>query len=173
MAKHSERTNATRLLDGRGVTYVAHAFSPEIHSAEGVAEALGFPAAQVFKTLVTMPDRAGSRPVLAIIPGDAELDLKALARALNEKSMRMATQREAEGATGLLVGGISALALLHKGFRSVLDSSAQGYERILVSAGQRGLNVELAVKDLVTMISADVHQIAQTRSSGASSRRPQ
>ena len=164
MAKQGERTNAMRMLDSRGVAYVTHAYSPEIHSADGVAQALGYPAEQVFKTLVAMPDRPGSRPVLAIVPGDAELDLKRLARALSEKKMRMATQREAETCTGLQVGGISALALLHKGFKSILDKSARGYERILVSAGQRGLNLELAVKDLVTVISADVQEIAQARS---------
>lgn len=156
-----ERNNAMRLLDSRKIAYTAHAFSSEIHSAEGVAQALGLAPAQVFKTLVVLPEAPRARPVLAIVPGSGELDLKKLAKALGEKRLRMATQREAESLTGLLVGGISALALLHKGFKSVLDASALGLEHILVSAGQRGLNLEIAVSDLIAVISAQVHDIAQ------------
>lgn len=154
------RNNAMRLLDSRKIAYIAHPFSSDIHSADGVAAALGLPAERVFKTLVTLPEAPRSRPVLAIVPGNGELDLKKLAKALGEKKMRMATQREAESLTGLQVGGISALALLHKGYQSVLDSSALRHERILVSAGQRGLNLELAVSDLIAVISAQVHDIA-------------
>jgi Cys-tRNA(Pro)/Cys-tRNA(Cys) deacylase len=156
-----QRNNALRLLDSRKIAYTAHPFSSEIHSAEGVAEALGFPPEQVFKTLVVLPETARPRPTLAIVPGSGELDLKKLAKALGEKKVRMATQREAESLTGLLVGGISALALLNRGFKSVLDASSLGFERILVSAGERGLNLELAVSDLIAIISAQVHDIAQ------------
>ncbi|MBC7316605.1 MAG: aminoacyl-tRNA deacylase [Chloroflexi bacterium] len=154
-----ERTNAMRLLDSRKIPYVAHAFSPEIHSAEGVAQALGFPPSQVFKTLVTLSESPRAKPVLAIIPGDAELDLKKLAKLLGEKKMRMATQREAESLTGLQVGGISALALLTKGFRVVVDASALSWERVLVSAGQRGLNLELAPQDLIALVAAQVGEV--------------
>ncbi len=156
---HPERTNAMRFLDSRKVPYTVHAFSPDIHSAEGVAQALGLPPSQVFKTLVTLSESPRAKPVLAIIPGSAELDLKKLAKLLGEKKMRMATQREAESLTGLQVGGISALALLHKGFRAVVDASALSWERILVSAGQRGLNLELAPRDLIALIAAQVGEI--------------
>lgn len=157
-----ERTNAMRFLESRNIPYVAHAFSPEIHSAEGVAQALGLPPSQVFKTLVTLSEAPRARPVLAILPGSAELDLKKLAKLLGEKKMRMATQREAESLTGLQVGGISALALLHKGFRTVVDASALSWKRILVSAGQRGLNLELDPRDLIALTSAQVGEIASS-----------
>jgi Cys-tRNA(Pro)/Cys-tRNA(Cys) deacylase len=143
-----------RLLDSRKVVYEVHRFSPDIHSAEGVADALGLPAGQVFKTLVALPTTGRGRPLLAIIPAPHELDLKRLAEAAGEKKVRMATQKEAETLTGLLVGGISALALLNKGFRVYLDKSAAGYAGIVVSAGQRGINLQLSPADLVRLTGA-------------------
>lgn len=159
MAKKTEKTNAMRVLDARGIAYQAHHYDPGIHSAEGVAQALGIPAERVFKTLVVMPDKG--RAILAIVPGRHELDLKRLAQAAEEKKLRMATQREAEATTGLLVGGISALALLHKGFRIFLDASAEQHERILVSAGQRGINLEVGVRDFTAVSGASLADIAR------------
>jgi Cys-tRNA(Pro)/Cys-tRNA(Cys) deacylase len=98
--------------------------------------------------------------VLAIIPSDQELDLKRMAAAAGEKRVRMATQREAEAKTGLLVGGISALALLDKGFDVFLDASAHGFEEIYVSAGQRGINLRLRVADLIAVTKAQPAPIA-------------
>lgn len=157
-----QRTNAMRLLESRRVPYTAHHYSAEIHSAEGVAETLGFPAAQVFKTLVALPQRG--KPLLAIVPGDRELDLKALAKAAGDKKVHMASQKEAEALTGLKVGGISALALLDKGFRVYLDASAQAYEQILVSAGERGINLQVPVADLVRLTRARMAPIATSAS---------
>ena len=153
-----QRTNSMRLLESRRVPYTAHYFSPSIHSADGVAEALGVPAAQVFKTLVALPQRG--KPLLAIVPGDRELDLKALAKAAGDKKVHMATQKEAEALTGLKVGGISALALLDKGFRVFLDASAEGFDTILVSAGERGINLQLPVADLVRLTRARLAPLA-------------
>ena len=155
-----QRTNSMRLLESRRVPYTAHYFSPSIHSADGVAEALGVPAAQVFKTLVALPQRG--KPLLAIVPGDRELDLKALAKAAGDKKVHMATQKEAEALTGLQVGGISALALLDKGFRVFLDASAEGFDTILVSAGERGINLQLPVADLVRLTRARLAPLATT-----------
>jgi Cys-tRNA(Pro)/Cys-tRNA(Cys) deacylase len=159
------KTNAMRVLEAKKIPYTAHYFSPEIHSAEGVAQAVGVPAERVFKTLVVLPGEG--RPLLAIVPGSAELDLKKLAQATGEKKLRMATQREAESLTGLLVGGISALALLNKGFRVVVDASASRHERILVSAGQRGINLELAPQDLVAITRARLADIARPSDAAA------
>lgn len=153
-----QRTNSMRLLESRRVPYTAHYYSPSIHSADGVAEALGVPAAQVFKTLVALPQRG--KPLLAIVPGDRELDLKALAKAAGDKKVHMATQKEAEALTGLQVGGISALALLDKGFRVFLDASAEGFDTILVSAGERGINLQLPVADLVRLTRARLAPLA-------------
>lgn len=152
------KTNSMRLLEARKIPYTAHSFSPDIHSADGVAEVLGVSAAEVFKTLVALPQRG--RPLLAIVPGDRELDLKALAKAADDKKVHMATQKEAEALTGLQVGGISALALLDKGFRVIMDASARQFAAIYVSAGERGLNLRVPVEDLVRVTRARVAAIA-------------
>jgi len=131
-----------------------HTYSPDIHSAEGVAEAVGLPPEQVFKTLVVVSTAARPQSYLAIVPGHREVDLKKLALATGEKKLRMATQREAEYLTGLQVGGISALALLNRGFRVYLDASAQEFDSILVSAGRRGINLQLAPDDLMRVTNA-------------------
>ncbi|MBN1402274.1 MAG: aminoacyl-tRNA deacylase [Anaerolineae bacterium] len=166
MPDAEHKTNAMRLLEAQGIPYRAHYFSDEIHSAEGVAETLGFPPGQVFKTLVVMPEGGTPRPLLAIVPADRELDLKALAKAAGEKRIRMAAHREAEQLTGLLVGGISALALLQKPWRVFLDSSANAYAEILVSAGQRGINLQLAVAGLVKLTKARVSEISRPPATG-------
>ena len=163
MARKRAKTNAMRMLEARGIAYVAHYFPPEIHSAQGVADEVGLPAAQVFKTLVVVPGKAsgGGEALLAIVPGDRELDLKKLDRASGEKRLRMASQREAESLTGLRVGGISALALLHEGFEVFLDASVADHSEILVSAGQRGINVQIAADDLVKLTGAHVCPISR------------
>jgi Cys-tRNA(Pro)/Cys-tRNA(Cys) deacylase len=162
MPNTDTKTNAMRVLDTQHIPYVPHAFSGDIHSAEGVAAALGLPPAQVFKTLVVMPaEGSAPRPLLAIVAGDRELDLKQLAKAAGLKKLRMATQREAEGLTGLLVGGISALALLNKPWKVFLDATAGDWDTILVSAGQRGLNLQLAVTDLARITRAPLVDISR------------
>lgn len=107
-----------------------------------------------------MPANAKDRPLLAIIPGSRQLDLKKLAQAAGVKKLRMATHREAESLTGLEVGGISALALLSKGFKSFLDTSANDHAQILVSAGQRGINLQMSPQDLVEIMRARVCDIS-------------
>ncbi len=159
MAKQPVKTNVLRFLDSRRVPYEAHSFCEEIHSAEEAAEAMGVPAEQVYKTLVVLRERG--RPLLVLVPGGHQLDLRRLAKEIGEKKLRMATQREAELLTGLLVGGISALALLNKGFQVYIDSHAARLDRVYVSAGQRGLNVGLAVADLVRLTGARMVEAAE------------
>jgi Cys-tRNA(Pro)/Cys-tRNA(Cys) deacylase len=156
MAKKEQpvKTNAMRTLDARKVTYNAFTYSSEIHSADGAAEALGVPASWVYKTLVVMPESGQGRPLLVMVPGDHELDLKVLGQGVGEKKLRMATQREAESMTGLLVGGISALALLNKNFRIFIARQALDLEQIYVNGGQRGLNLRLAPADLLSVTGA-------------------
>lgn len=149
-----DKNNAMRLLDRRGISYQVYSFSPDIHSAQGVAEETGLPAPMIFKTLVVMP--AEGRPVLVLIPGDRELDLRRLARTLGVKKARMAALSEAERFTGLQVGGISPLALLDRGFAVYLDRSALDLDEVLVSAGERGKNVRLRTADLVAVTGAEV-----------------
>jgi Cys-tRNA(Pro)/Cys-tRNA(Cys) deacylase len=150
----TEKTNAMRMLEARGVPYETYTFPPEIHSAEGVAQVVGFPASQVYKTLVVVRQRG--RPLLVMIAGDRELDLKRLAKAIGEKKLHMATYKEAESLTGLEVGGISALALINLGFDVYLDRAATKLERVLVSAGCRGINLGLRVEDLIRVTNAKV-----------------
>lgn len=154
-----EKNNAMRLLERRGIPYQAYEFSPDVHSAQGVAEVLGIPLAQIFKTLVVMPPEG--RPLLVLVPGDRELDLQRLAQALQLKKLRMATQNEAETLTGLQVGGISPLALLNRGFPIYIDRAALEHAELLVSAGRRGTNLRLRTADLLTVTSAQVVEAAR------------
>ena len=174
------RNNVTRLLDARKVWYEPVEYDARsFHSAEEVATMVGAPPGQVFKTIVvlrsegpgsegaapagrgrekaaTSKDVRGKRPLLVIVPGDREVDLKRLAAGLGEKKLRVAPQREAETLTKLQVGGISALALINRGFDVVLDRSAGAYADagIYVSGGQRGLNVRIKPADIVDLTGA-------------------
>jgi Cys-tRNA(Pro)/Cys-tRNA(Cys) deacylase len=151
------KTNSMRLLDSRKVAYEVYECSSEIHSAVEAAQAIGKPADCVYKTLVVMRDlRARAKPLLVMVPSDRELGLRVLAQSTGDKKLRMATQKEAESLTGLLVGGIGALALLNRGFEIWLDRVAKsaGRERICVNAGQRGVMLELRVDDLVRVTDA-------------------
>lgn len=145
----STKTNAMRVLDAHKIPYIVREYSPSIHSAVEAAQAMGLPVERVYKTLVVMRETARAKPLLVMVPGDRELDLRQLARATGDKKLRMATQKEAESLTGLLVGGIGALALLNKGFDIWIDSAAQAQDEILVNAGQRGINLQVKVDDLV------------------------
>ncbi len=148
------RNNVTRLLDSRKVPYEVFEFSLEKHSAEETAELLGVPPERVYKTLVVLREAKGKKPLLVMIPAGRELNLKTLAASLGEKKLKMATQREAEALTGLQVGGISALALLNRGFEICLERAALGLPYIHISAGQRGVNIRLGVKDLIEITGA-------------------
>ncbi len=148
------KTNAMRALEQRGVPYTAVTFSADIHSGDGVAAAIGEPASRVFKTLVVLRERGG--PLLVVIPSDCELDLKRCAAAVGAKRVRMAAQKEAEALTGLLVGGISALALLGKGFTVYLDQAAERWDELYVSAGQRGINLRLRPGDFIAVTGAQI-----------------
>jgi Cys-tRNA(Pro)/Cys-tRNA(Cys) deacylase len=149
------RTLAMRVLDARKIPYEVHLFPDTIRDAEIIAAEVGIPPEQMFKTLVVVPEHdAAARPLLVMIPANAALDLRALARAVGMKSLRMATHSQAEQLTGLKVGGIGALALLNRPFSVYLDASAEGFEQIYVSGGQRGVDLQLAVRDLVAVTGA-------------------
>ena len=150
----SDKTNTMRMLEANEVPYDTYTFPPEIHSAEGVAQVVGVPVSQVYKTLVVVRKRGN--PLLVMIAGDRELDLKRLARAVGEKKLRMASYKEAESLTGLEVGGISALPLLSRGFEVYIDQAATKLRRVLVSAGCRGINLGMATEDLIRLTKAKV-----------------
>lgn len=148
--------NVTRMLDGKRIAYTVHTYdySEDLHSATAVADAIGFPQAQVFKTLVALDTAPGQKPNLVVIPGSETLDLKILAKAMGAKKVQMATRAEAEKLTGLLAGGISPLALINRGFAIYLDSRARNFPRIYISAGERGAQIGIGVDDLVKLTRA-------------------
>ena len=150
--KKRVRTNAMRLLDANKVAYEVFTFSPDIHSATEVADVVGLAPGAVYKTLVVQRPRG--KPLLVMVAGDEHVDLKSLAASLGEKRLHMATHRDAEALTGLQVGGISALALLNRGFEVCIDLAAQDLEAVTVSAGKRGINLRLSVPDLVRVTGA-------------------
>jgi Cys-tRNA(Pro)/Cys-tRNA(Cys) deacylase len=153
--------NVTRLLDSRKISYTAFETPVEKLGALETAEFLGVPPETVFKTIVVTREKP-KKPVLAIIPGPNSVDLKLLAAFLGEKKVYLPTERAAEQLTGLQAGGISPLALINKGFQVVIDSAAQAYPAIHVSGGQRGLNLSMAVADLIKLTNARVAQISKT-----------
>ncbi|MER5477882.1 Cys-tRNA(Pro) deacylase [Streptomyces sp. NPDC002734] len=158
MAKKSKKqqsggTPATVALTEAGVAFTVHAYEHDpAHPSYGeeAAEAMGVSPERVFKTLVADVD--GSL-VVAVVPVAGSLDLKALASAVGGKRAAMADPTLAERTTGYVRGGISPLGQ-RKRLRTVLDASAEGHVTICVSAGRRGLEVELSPKDLATLTSA-------------------
>jgi Cys-tRNA(Pro)/Cys-tRNA(Cys) deacylase len=154
------RNNVIRFLDQRKIPYTAYELPSEKLSALETAQFLQVPIEIVFKTIVvTRP--GGGKPILAMVPGDAEVDLKALAKVMSEKKLHLPTQREAERITKLQAGGISPLALLHRGFQVVLDEAARERAEIHVSGGQRGLNIRLPVKALIELTQAQIAPISR------------
>jgi Cys-tRNA(Pro)/Cys-tRNA(Cys) deacylase len=146
------KTNAARLLEARGIGHRVRVYDSDgaFHSADEVAGLLGASGRSVLKTLVILRERAGrAKPLLVLVPSDRQVDLKRLGQALGEKRLRMASQREAEALTGLKVGGISALAVRSRAFEVLVDRSAADLEQVHVSAGVRGVDLELALSDLL------------------------
>jgi Cys-tRNA(Pro)/Cys-tRNA(Cys) deacylase len=151
------KTNAARRLEALGIAHRVTIYDPAgaFHGADEAAALLGAPAATVYKTLVVLRDApARGKPLLVLVPSDREVNLRRLATGLGEKRLRMATRREAEALTGLRVGGISALAIRRGTFEVLVDDSAGAQGRIHVSAGTRGVDLELSVADLLTVTGA-------------------
>lgn len=145
--------NVTRLLASRKIAYTAFELPPEKLGALETARLLDVPPATVFKTIVVTREKP-KKPLLLVVPGPNQVDLKALAAFLGEKKVYLPSEREAEALTGLQAGGISPLALLNKGFQVIVDSSAQELAEIHVSGGQRGLNIRLPVEAFVRLTNA-------------------
>ena len=145
---------AVRLLEQRKIAHEVFEFDPAIRSAELVARDTGMPPHLVYKTLVVELDPPKGKPYIVMAPSDTELDLRPLAATLGVKKLRMAAHRDAERYTGLQVGGISALALLGKGFTVLIDERALVETHVLVSAGVRGMDLRLAVADLIAITGA-------------------
>ena len=153
------KTNAARLLDQAGVRYELREYTvdEEDLSAPHVAEAIGMPPEQVFKTLVVRGDRSGV--LLACIPGNAELNLRALAAASGNKKVELVAVKEVLGLTGYIRGGVSPVGA-KKPYPLYLDETADLWEVISVSGGLRGLQILVAPADLARVTEAQRCDIA-------------
>ncbi|WP_019630700.1 Cys-tRNA(Pro) deacylase [Actinomadura atramentaria] len=153
-------TPATVAAARASVAFTLHEYAVDPDAAsygEAAADALGVPRERLFKTLLAEVDGALS---VGVVPVSGSLDLKALAAALGGKRARLADPRDAERATGYVVGGISPLGQRRR-LPTVVDASASGFATVYVSAGRRGLQIELAPDDLVRLTGARLARVAR------------
>lgn len=145
--KKPEKTNVMRVLDSKKIAYTAHEYEPDpTLTGEQIAAILGEHAANVFKTLVTQ-GKSGAHYVF-VIPVHAGLDLKKAAKASGEKSIEMIRQKELLPLTGYVHGGCSPIGM-KKQFPTFIHLSAESLEKIYVSAGKVGFQIELSPSDLI------------------------
>ncbi len=158
--KKQQKTNAARILDRLGIDYELKEYEVDESdlSAVHVAASVGMPIERVYKTLVARGDKNGI--VMAVIQGDLELDLKALAAASGNKRVEMVHLKEVFALTGYIRGGCSPLGA-KKEYPVYLDERAQAQETIAISAGKRGEQIILKPDDLVSATVATVAQIAR------------
>ena len=151
MAKKIEKTNAARLLDKAGLKYnlIPYEFDENDLAAQHVADSLGQDIARVFKTLVLHGDKTGH--VVCVVPGDCEVDLKALAKASGTKKVEMILMKDLLAVTGYIRGGCSPIGM-KKRFPTYFHNTATDHETIFVSAGVRGLQIEIAPCDLINFV---------------------
>ena len=153
------KTNAARLLDSLGIAYELRAYEvdPADLSAISVARKIGLPAEQVFKTLLTRasasPGQRDAPCLFAVIPGDAELDLKKLAQTAAVKKVELASLKEVEPLTGYVRGGVTVLAA-RTPFPAFADETIELFDIISISAGQRGAQLVLAPADYLRATAA-------------------
>lgn len=140
------KTNAVRLLDSLGISYELRAYevNPEDLTAVSVARKIGLPPEQVFKTLLSRTNNG--EYLFAVIPGDAELDLKKLAHAAGAKKAELASLKDVEPLTGYIRGGVTVMGA-KKPFPAFADETIELFDIMSVSAGQRGLQVLLSPAD--------------------------
>lgn len=156
------KTNAVRVLDQNKIHYELRDYKvdPDDLSAETVAQKIGLPPEQVFKTLVVRGD--GGEVFLAVVPGDQELDLKALAKVAGARKMELAPLKDVQPLTGYIRGGVTALAA-KKDYPVVVDESAVLFETISISAGVRGTQILLNPGDYLRITQASTGPIARRK----------
>jgi Cys-tRNA(Pro)/Cys-tRNA(Cys) deacylase len=157
------KTNAARQLDSLGIAYEVREYEVEEDdlSAESVARKVGLPAEQVFKTLVARGDRHGV--CFAVVPGDRQLDLKALAALTGDKKIETVGLKEVQPLTGYIRGGVTALAA-RKAYPVFADQTVELFDVISVSAGLRGAQLILAPADYLRATAARLGSIAREKS---------
>ncbi|MEL0521842.1 Cys-tRNA(Pro) deacylase [Enterococcus sp. PS01304] len=154
------KTNAIRMVEQKKIPYTEHEYEwDENHlSASSVAEQLPESQSRIFKTLVAVGNVTG--PLVAVIPGEAELNLKKLAKVSGNKKVEMLHLKDLEATTGYIRGGCSPIGM-KKLFPTYLDQIAENYDQIIVSAGRRGLQMELAPQDICALTSGQFADIKQ------------
>ncbi len=159
MAKKTEKTNAARLLDKAGIEYnlIPYDFDENDLAAQHVAESLGQPIERVFKTLVLHGDR--SSYIVCVIPGNGEVDLKALAKISGNKKVEMIPMKDLLGVTGYIRGGCSPIGMKKK-FPTYFHSTASSFSTIYISAGVRGLQIEINPQELMDFVGASAGDVA-------------
>jgi Cys-tRNA(Pro)/Cys-tRNA(Cys) deacylase len=163
MAKESiSKTNAARLLDQLGIHYELREYevNPDDLAAETVAAKIGLPPEQVFKTLVARGDRNGI--VMAVIPGDQELNLKALAAAAGERKVQLVPVKELPALTGYIRGGVTALAAKCD-FPVYVDETVGLFDVVSISAGVRGLQILIAPSDYLHATKGTIAALGQPK----------
>ena len=160
MAKQKiEKTNAARLLDRAKIKYelIPYVVDESNLAATHVAEQLGEDIAMVFKTLVLHGDKSGH--IVCVVPGHMEVDLKALAKVSGNKKVEMIAMKDLLSVTGYIRGGCSPVGM-KKRFPTYFHSTALSFEHLYVSAGVRGLQLEIAPSDLIKFVNATVADVA-------------
>ena len=159
MAKKTEKTNAARLLDRAGISYnlIPYEFDENDLAAQHVADSLGQPIERVFKTLVLHGDKSGH--VVCVVPGNGEVDLKALAKVSGNKKVEMIAMKDLLAVTGYIRGGCSPIGMKKK-FPTYFHSTAVDFETIYVSAGVRGLQIEISPTELISFVGGEVGDVA-------------
>ena len=159
MAKKIEKTNAARLLDKAKIGYrlIPYEFDENDLAAQHVADSLGQDIARVFKTLVLHGDRTGH--IVCVIPGNLEVDLKALAKVSGNKKVEMIAMKDLLGVTGYIRGGCSPIGMKKK-FPTYFHSTATDFDVIYVSAGVRGLQLEIDPATLIGFVDGTVAPVA-------------
>lgn len=154
------KTNAVRVLDNLGFSYELREYEvdPDDLTAETVAAKIGFDAEQVFKTLVARGDKNGI--CLAVVPGNAQLDLKALAKLSGDRKTEVVSLKEVQPLTGYIRGGVTALAC-KKDYPVYVDENVYLFDVISVSAGVRGTQILLAPDDYIKATKATVGLISK------------
>lgn len=156
------KTNAARILDSLGIAYELRSYEvdPDDLAAESVAAKIGLPAEQVFKTLVARGDRHGI--CLAVIPGNMQLDLKALAQLAGDRKTETVPLKEVQPLTGYIRGGVTALGC-KKDYPVYVDELIELFDVISISAGVRGTQILVAPADYVRAVRAKVGEIAKEK----------
>lgn len=154
------KTNAVRVLDGLGISYELRAYEVDLDNLTAicVAEKIGMPAEQVFKTLLTEANTG--QHFFAVVPGDHELDLKKMASAAGVKKIELASLKQVEPLTGYIRGGVTVMAA-KKPYAAIADETIELFDTISVSAGLRGLQVILAPADYLRAAEATVADITR------------